>query len=175
MSQTVDDLQVPGTRSSPVFEDLDGDRRKDLLTGNTSGQILFYQNVGLDTLPTFAGTLVNLPANPASRTAAPVRSALLTDRVILPANGYRDRSSLRRRQICLYRGIPSRVTQHRRRHHCADFHAAGPADQPTPLEGSPADLMPTAGTSRTCLFVDSLAATSGGSSRTQPTVAVTTA
>jgi hypothetical protein len=33
--------------------DLDGDGNKDLLTGNTDGQLLFYANVGTDAEPAF--------------------------------------------------------------------------------------------------------------------------
>lgn len=49
------DLIVPGLGSSPIIMDLDGDGKKDILTGNTDGQILFYKNVGVDSLPMFSG------------------------------------------------------------------------------------------------------------------------
>jgi WD40 repeat protein len=69
------DLIVPSGRSSPVFADLDGDGKKDILTGNTDGQILFYKNVGVNTLPMFsgyapvtsAGTFIDLPGSLRSR------------------------------------------------------------------------------------------------------------
>ncbi len=58
-------LAVPSGRSSPVFMDLDGDGKKDLLTGNTDGQILFYKNIGLESVPDFAGfTLVQSGGKP---------------------------------------------------------------------------------------------------------------
>jgi hypothetical protein len=69
------DLLVPGSRSSPVVLDLDGDGKKDLLTGNTNGQLLFYSNVGTDEAPSFSsyslvesnGVQIYLPGSPRSR------------------------------------------------------------------------------------------------------------
>jgi hypothetical protein len=49
------DLFVPSGRSSPVVMDFDGDGKKDVLTGNTDGLILFYKNTGTDSLPAFSG------------------------------------------------------------------------------------------------------------------------
>ncbi len=49
------DLSVPPSRSSPVVADLDGDGKKDLLTGNYYGQLLFYRNTGTDAVPSFSG------------------------------------------------------------------------------------------------------------------------
>lgn len=49
------DLVVPSTRSSPIVTDFDGDGLKDLLTGNTNGQVLFYRNVGTAGEPRFEG------------------------------------------------------------------------------------------------------------------------
>ncbi len=49
------DLVVPTGRSSPCLLDLDDDGKKDLLTGNTEGQLLFYRNVGTDQAPAFSG------------------------------------------------------------------------------------------------------------------------
>ena len=51
----VGDLYVPSSRSSPVVLDLDGDGKKDLLTGDTNGRLLFYSNNGTDAEPHFAG------------------------------------------------------------------------------------------------------------------------
>jgi len=48
-------LAVPSSRSSPVILDLDGDGNKDILTGNTYGQLLFYSSVGTDAAPAFSG------------------------------------------------------------------------------------------------------------------------
>ena len=70
-----EDLVVPSLRSSPVVLDLDGDGKKDLLTGNTDGQLLFYSNVGTSGAPSFSGYLlvesdgvpIDLPGTPRSR------------------------------------------------------------------------------------------------------------
>ena len=48
-------LVVPALRASPHVEDLDGDGAKDLLTGNTAGQIVTYFNTGTDAAPVFNG------------------------------------------------------------------------------------------------------------------------
>ncbi len=69
------DLVVPSNRSSPVVGDLDDDGRKDLLTGNTNGQLLLYHNVGSDADPSFSGyshveaddVPIDLPGTPRSR------------------------------------------------------------------------------------------------------------
>jgi hypothetical protein len=62
-------------RSSPDILDLDEDGKKDLLTGNYEGQILFYSNVNTDAAPTFSdyvlvqadGTPIDLAGTPRSR------------------------------------------------------------------------------------------------------------
>ena len=69
------DLVVPSARSSPVVLDLDGDGKKDLLTGNTEGELLLYVNIGTDAEPKFSGYLrvesdgvpINLAGTPRSR------------------------------------------------------------------------------------------------------------
>jgi hypothetical protein len=69
------DLIVPTTRSSPDVLDLDDDGRKDLLTGNTEGELLLYVNVATDEAPAFSGYLsvesdgvpINLEGEPRSR------------------------------------------------------------------------------------------------------------
>lgn len=68
-------LIAPSWRSSPVVMDLDGDGRKDLLAGNTDGQILLYRNQGTDNTPSFSayhdvtadGVAIDLPGSPRSR------------------------------------------------------------------------------------------------------------
>ena len=69
------DLLVPGDRSSPVILDLNGDGKKDLLSGNTEGQLLLYANTGIDAAPSFSdyvfveadGTPIDLAGWPRSR------------------------------------------------------------------------------------------------------------
>ncbi|MBN2291454.1 MAG: VCBS repeat-containing protein [Pirellulales bacterium] len=54
---SVDDelLVVPEMRSSPSMGDLNGDDLKDLLCGNTEGQLYLYTNVGTNEAPLWAG------------------------------------------------------------------------------------------------------------------------
>lgn len=69
------DIVVFGTRASPHVADFDDDGRKDLLTGNTNGQVLFYTNTGTDSLPSFSGyelvtadgAVIDLAGTPRSR------------------------------------------------------------------------------------------------------------
>lgn len=69
------DLLVPSGRSSPVVRDMDGDGRKDLLAGNTYGQLVLYVNTGTDAAPVFGGyvpvtsegTAIDLPGSARSR------------------------------------------------------------------------------------------------------------
>ena len=49
------DLVVFGARASPCVADFDDDGLKDLLTGNTSAQLLFYTNTGTNESPSFSG------------------------------------------------------------------------------------------------------------------------
>ncbi len=66
---------MPTGRSCPAVRDLDGDGKKDLLTGDTNGQLLFYSNAGTDDAPSFSGytlvesdgTAIDLPGTPRSR------------------------------------------------------------------------------------------------------------
>ncbi len=51
------DLIVYSGRGSPWIGDLDGDGKKDLLTGNTFGELRFYHNVGTDEAPSFTGAI----------------------------------------------------------------------------------------------------------------------
>lgn len=70
-----EDLVVPSERSSPVVFDIDGDGKKDLLTGNTNGELLFYRNLGTDAAPSFSGYMlidsnsvpIDLPGSACSR------------------------------------------------------------------------------------------------------------
>jgi len=49
------DLVVPNWRSTPVIADIDGDGKKDLLSGDSVGGILFYANQGTNAAPVFSG------------------------------------------------------------------------------------------------------------------------
>jgi hypothetical protein len=65
------DLFVPSLRSSPVILDLDGDSKKDLLTGNTNGQLLFYSNTGTDNSPSFSSySLIEADGTPIDLSAS---------------------------------------------------------------------------------------------------------
>jgi hypothetical protein len=69
------DLTVASGRSSVAVADMNRDGRKDLLLGNTDGQLFFYPNVGTDRAPAFAGSEmiavggvnVDLPGSPRTR------------------------------------------------------------------------------------------------------------
>jgi hypothetical protein len=137
------DLIVPSGRSSPVIIDADGDGKKDIITGNTDGQILFYKNVGTDSLPLFAGyTMVQSNGKPIqllgslrSRPSVCYWTGSKDARWDLLV-GYGDG------KIRLYRGIPK----------AGDFNSNGTLDaddftvlvkaldRPVPVGGSQADL-----------------------------------
>ncbi|HUV36779.1 MAG TPA: FG-GAP-like repeat-containing protein [Patescibacteria group bacterium] len=69
------DMIIPTLRASSEIVDMDNDGRKDLLTGNTEGQLLFYPNAGNDDAPVFSGymqiesegTAIDLPGALRSR------------------------------------------------------------------------------------------------------------
>lgn len=69
------DLVVPSGRSSPHVRDLDGDGKKDVLAGNTEGELLLYRNTGTDAAPSFSGWVrveadgvaINFPGTPRTR------------------------------------------------------------------------------------------------------------
>lgn len=142
------DLAVPSGRSSPEFVDLDGDGRKDLLTGGTDGTILFYRNTGTASLPEFTsytlvqseGVAIDLPGSYRSR---PFVCTWTGDGRFGPKDGYWDLLvGYGDGKIRLYRGLPQ----------AGDFDYDGDLDgddftflvkaldQPIPPEGTPADL-----------------------------------
>jgi len=73
--QGASNLDVPSNRSSPDVLDLDYDGKKDLIAGNTDGELLFYSNIGTDEEPNFSspsaveanGVPIDLPDTPRSR------------------------------------------------------------------------------------------------------------
>ncbi len=107
------DLIVYGKRSSPAICDLDGDGNKDILTGNTNGQLLFYKNVGTDAEPNFSdyslvksdGVDIDLPDSPRSR---PFVCFWTGDGYFGPIDGYPDvLIGAADGKVHLYRGIPT--------------------------------------------------------------------
>jgi len=107
------DLVVYGGRSSPVILDLDGDDKKDILTGNTNGQLLFYKNVGTDAEPNFSdyslvksdGIDIDLPDSPRSR---PFVCFWTGDGYFGPIDAYPDvLIGAADGKVHLYRGIPT--------------------------------------------------------------------
>jgi hypothetical protein len=142
------DLTVPSGRSSPEFADLDGDGKKDLLVGNTDGMLLFYKNIGTDSLPEFAsytlvqsgGVAIDLPGGSRSR---PSVCYWTGDGKFGPKDGYWDLLvGYGDGKIRLYRGLPK----------AGDFDLDGDLDaddftflakaldQPVPTQGPSPDL-----------------------------------
>jgi len=142
------DLTVPSGRSSPEFADLDGDGKKDLITGNTDGMLLFYKNIGTDSLPEFAsytlvqsgGVAIDLPGGSRSR---PSVCYWTGDGKFGPKDGYWDLLvGYGDGKIRLYRGLPK----------AGDFDLDGDLDaddftflakaldQPVPTQGPSPDL-----------------------------------
>ena len=137
------DLMVPSGRSSPAILDADGDGKKDILTGNTDGQILFYKNVGTDSLPMFEGyTMVQSDGQPIDLPGS-VRSRPCVCYWAGAQDGYWDLLvGYGDGKIRLFRGAAK----------VGDFNGNGALDgedfsvmvlaldKPVPAEGSPADL-----------------------------------
>jgi hypothetical protein len=107
------DVVVPSGRSSPVILDLDYDGKKDILTGNTDGQLLFYRNVGTDAQPSFSGyslvesggVAIDLPGMPRSR---PFVCYWTGDGHFGPIDGYPDvLIGAGDGKVRLYRSIPT--------------------------------------------------------------------
>ncbi|MGE5293616.1 MAG: hypothetical protein ACM3VT_02180, partial [Solirubrobacterales bacterium] len=142
------DLTVPGGRSSPEFVDLDGDGRKDLLTGNTDGMILFYKNTGTASLPAFntytavqsAGVVIDLAGTLRTRPAVCYWTG---DGKFGPKDGYWDLLvGYGDGKVRLYRGIAKAGDFDLDGDlDCEDFTFLAKAlDQPIPEEGVSGDL-----------------------------------
>lgn len=99
------DLIVPSQRSSPVILDLDGDGKKDLLTGNTNGELLFYNNVATDIAPAFSGYIrVDSNGVPIDLAGTPRSRPFVCDWTL---DGYLDvLIGAGDGKVHLYRGIP---------------------------------------------------------------------
>jgi hypothetical protein len=146
------DLIVPSGRSSPVIIDADGDGKKDIITGNTDGQILFYKNVGTDYLPTFAGyTMVESNGKPIQ-----LLGSLRSRPFVCHWTGSKDAAwdllvGYGDGKIRLYRGNPQ-AGDFNGKGTLGDFNSNGTLDaddftilvktldRPVPVGGSPADL-----------------------------------
>jgi hypothetical protein len=69
------DIEVPTIRSAPAVADLDGDGMKDLVSGNTEGELWFYTNVSSQEQPAFCcgsqvtceGAPIDIIGSPRSR------------------------------------------------------------------------------------------------------------
>ncbi len=102
------DLVVPMVRSSPVIMDLDGDGKKDILTGDTEGQLLLYSNTGTNQAPSFSGytaitadgVAINLPGTLRSR---PFVCDWTGDGLLDVLIGYGDTNG---GKVHLYQGVP---------------------------------------------------------------------
>lgn len=99
------DLVVPGNRSSPMVIDLNNDGKKDLVCGNTYGQVLFYENTNTDSHAVFKEYIpltsleipINLPGDQRSRPfLCNWNGDMFTDLLV----GYGDG------KVHLYRGVP---------------------------------------------------------------------
>ncbi len=98
-------LTVSSGRSSPIFYDFDCDGKKDLIAGNTDGQLLFYKNTNTVENPVFSnnvaltslGIPIHLPGSPRSRPSfCDWDNNAFVDVLIGAADG----------KVYLYRGIP---------------------------------------------------------------------
>ncbi|WP_206818015.1 FG-GAP-like repeat-containing protein, partial [Chroococcus sp. FPU101] len=62
-SNPLNAINLGNTNTSPTFADIDGDGDKDLFTGTTNGDVLFYRNTGSATNPFFSTTALTNPFN----------------------------------------------------------------------------------------------------------------
>ena len=95
VQQTDGDLVVPSGRSSPVVADIDGDGLRDLVLGNTDGEVYFYRNTGSNVAPAFeagqplqsAGTAIQLGTSRSRPFVFDVDNDGLSDLVVGGADG----------------------------------------------------------------------------------------
>ncbi|MHC4146082.1 MAG: FG-GAP repeat domain-containing protein [Planctomycetota bacterium] len=102
-------LLVPSARSSPMILDLNGDGTKDILTGNTDGELLFYPNVGTDAEPLFSGSyLIESGGMPVDLFGSPRSRPFVCD---WTGDGYLDiLVGAGDGKIHLYQGVPEPAT-----------------------------------------------------------------
>ena len=102
-------LIAPTLRASPDFVDVTGDSLRDLLVGNTEGQLLLYPNTGVPGSPSFdgysfveaAGVPIDLPDSPRSRPfITDFNSDGLLDILVGAGDG----------RVHLYQGVPEPAT-----------------------------------------------------------------
>ena len=98
-------LTVASVRSSPIFYDFDNDGKKDLIAGNTDGQLLFYNNTNTVENPVLSNSIaltslgipIDLPGTPRSRPSfCHWNNDAFIDVLIGASDG----------KVHLYRGIP---------------------------------------------------------------------
>ena len=98
------DLSVPSIRSSPIFYDFDYDGKKDLICGNTDGNLLFYKNTNTAEAPVFSnfeklkslGSDIDLSASRSRPSFCNWNNDVFVDVLIGASDG----------QVHLFRGIP---------------------------------------------------------------------